>query len=97
MKVKPTQQILFYDGNPLLDENKNPLILRDLIINAINAVDPEEKDTSNKSKVFEISLKMYSNEDEVELDTTERAFILERAGKFLTPIAYGRIKEILET
>ena len=39
MKVKPNQKILFYDGTPLLDENKKEILVRDAIINAINAID----------------------------------------------------------
>jgi hypothetical protein len=97
MKVKPKQQILFYDGKPLSDQDGNPVILRDVIVNAINFVDPNEKqDSSDKSRVFEISLKMFKEEEEVDLDTKERAFILEKAEKALVPITYGRLKEILE-
>ncbi len=95
MKVKPTQPILFYDGQPLLDGDKKPVLLRDVVVNAINSVDPEDKEGMDKAKAFGISLKMFQ-QGEVELDLDERTFILQRAEKFLVPVAYGRLKEILE-
>lgn len=97
MKVKPNQNILFYDGTPMMDENKKPVLLRDAIVNAINAVDPKKEEPMDKSKVFEISLKMYNNEDEVELSMEDRTFILKKAEETLIPVVYGRLKEILET
>jgi len=96
MKVKPNQKILFYDGTPLLDENKKEILVRDAIINAINAIDSSDENV-DKGKIFEISMKMYKNEEEIELSVEDRAFILKRAEKTLIPVVYGRIKEILET
>lgn len=97
MKVKPNQKILFYDGTPMVDEKGNPVLLRDAIVNAINAIDPKKEESVDKSKIFEISLKMHSKEKEIELSMEDRTFILKRAEETLIPVVYGRLKEILET
>jgi len=94
MKVKPSQEILFYDGNPLKDSEGKVILLKDLVVNSVNSVDKEEGG-DDKVKAFEISLKMYSSQ-EVELTIEERSYILKKAEKTLVPIAYGRLKQILE-
>lgn len=93
IKVKPKNNILFYDGQPLKDEKGKEILIRDVIVNSINLMDEKEEDY-DKARVFEISLKMYQS-DEVELTSDEAAFILKRAEKTLVPVAYGRLKEIL--
>lgn len=94
MKVKPSQEILSYDNKPLKDSQERVVLLKDLIVNSVNT--PEEGDSGeDKVKAFEISLKMYSTED-VELSIEERSFILKKAEKSLVPLAYGRLKQILE-
>jgi hypothetical protein len=97
MKVKPNQEILFYDGTPMVDEKNNPVLLRDAIVNSINTVDPKSEEQVDKAKVFEISMKMYKEDKEVELSMEDRTFILKRAQETLIPVVYGRLKEILET
>jgi len=97
MKVKPKQKILFYDGKPLVDEKGKPVLLRDAIVNSLNAIDPKKGSESlDKARIFEISMKMYEDKEEVELSMEDRAFILERAKENLIPVVYGRLKEILE-
>ena len=96
MKVKPSQEILFYDGTPLKGSDGKVITVKDLIINSVNFIDQEGKQSGeDKNKAFEISIKVYSQED-VELSIDERSFILKMAEKALVPIAYGRLKETLE-
>ena len=92
------EKILFYDGKPLQDQEGKQLSVRDIVVNAINYVHPEETpEPGEKSRIFEISLKMFQSDEEVELGIEEIAFILEKAEKALIPVTYGRLKEILET
>ena len=96
MKVKPNQEVLSYDNTPLKDSDGSVVTIKALIVNSINSVDKEEGGSGeDKMRAFELSVKMYSQE-EVELNIEERNFILKKAEKVLVPIAYGRLKEVLD-
>ena len=97
MKVKPSQNILFYDGNPLKDQNGGDVLVRDAVINAVNTmVQDKEMSATDKSLAFQVSVKMYGKEEEVELDVKEMSFILDRGEKTLIPLVYGRLKELFD-
>lgn len=96
MKINLSETIKSYDGKDLIGEGKTPIILRDLIVTALNNVTREEiLIAEQKAKIYQLSVKLYSNK-EVDLTLDDRSFIKERAGKVLLPLAYGRICEILE-
>jgi hypothetical protein len=95
MKVKPNQILKFYDGSPVKDQDGKEVRIQDVVVNALNIVDPQEENPEkNKALAFQISMKMYQKEADLGLE--ERAFIIERAGKYLNALAYGRLKELLE-
>ena len=97
MKVKPNQKILFYDGSPLKDPNGNEIFVKDAVINAVNTMkEGKEMPGTDKSLAFQISVKMYDKEEEVDLDIKEISFILTKAEESLVPLVYGRLKELFD-
>lgn len=93
MKVKPKQEILFYDGSPIKNpDTKTAITVKELIVQSINTA--EEGDSGeDKMRAFDISMRMYSDK-EVDLSVEDMNFILKKAEKVLVPVAYGRLKEI---
>lgn len=100
MKFDHSAPVLDFEGKPMKREDESGqlqvLTYKDLAIMALNNVDPQEQMSADqKVRVYQISLKFYRS-DKVTLTVEERAFIKERAGKTLTPLAYGRLCEWLE-
>lgn len=91
MKVKVTEKIKDYDWREL------PQTYRDVFISALNnTIDTKEVlTTEKKNQIYQLSKKLFTS-DEVDLTVTERALILERAEKLKSPLAYGRVKDLLE-
>lgn len=96
MKVKVTQPLLDYEKKEIPTEDGTNLILRIAIVNALNYTDPAEPQLAEeKAKIYAISTKVYSK-SEVEFTVDELAFIKEKASKALTPLAYGRLLEVID-
>jgi len=93
MKIKLNQPILNFQGEPLKDGEKE-ITYGVIIRNLLGA--PSEKDNGDKKlKKFELGLKCVA--DEVDLNLDERKLIKDLADQMgLSPIAYGRICQLLE-
>jgi hypothetical protein len=95
MKFDLTKKVLGLDGKPIKNGEED-VTYRDIISAALQSNDPRESETAeSKSKSFQVGLKIFTAK-EVELSATEIAHILEKAGKFLAVVGYGRLKELLE-
>lgn len=92
--------VLSLDGEPIKDGNTDKLLtVSSLVINALMTTykDDAECKGEEKLKRFNISESAMKNASQVELTSTDVAFILkyvEKAG--FSPLAYKRIYEILE-
>src|SRR3990167_1468751 len=101
MKLKVTEKILDYDNKPVvnLDQEGKPngnLTWRDVIFVALNSMDQQEQMTAEqKAKSYQIVTKAYQT-NEPDFTVEERAYIIERIGKFYSPLVYGRAREIFE-
>ena len=101
MKLKITEPVLDYQNKPskiIARDGKETgnLTWRDVIFVALNSMDPQEQmSTENKAKSYQIITKAYQT-NEPDFTVEERAYIIERIGKFYSPLVYGRAKEIFE-
>lgn len=95
MKIKLLNVLKDYENKDLEKDNK-AFIVRDAFIIALNSQMPNEVITAeDKSRIYQISIKLFKG-SEVDLSLDERSFIKKRADKFLSPLVYGRVCEILE-
>lgn len=95
MKIKLLSTLKDYENKDLEKDGK-PFVIRDAFIIALNSQMPNEVITAeDKSRIYQISMKLFKG-NEVDLSLDERSFIKKRADKFLSPLAYGRVCEILE-
>lgn len=96
MKVNVTNPILSVKNEPIKDSKEEPFTYQDAIYIALNNQQQNEVLTAeDKTKIFQLSIKLYSG-SEVDFTDTERVLIKERAGKILDPLSYGRILELFE-
>lgn len=79
--------------NPIANEKGEPVILGDLVINALMTQDRKELDGAAKFARYQLACKVHSHED---LDVSELALIKEIVGNVLTPLPVGRIWDLLE-
>lgn len=96
MKIRIIDPVIGYDDKPLLNGDSSPVILRDLISVALNSQEPNETlAAEQKAKIFAVSVKLFLA-PATDFSVEERALIKERAGKTMTPLAYGRIVEVMD-
>lgn len=95
MRINVTAAIKNYEGEIIKKDDK-PFTVRDALIIALNS--QMEKDiitAEDKAKIYQLSIRIYAGK-EVDLTLDDRSFIKKRADKFLSPLVYGRICDILE-
>lgn len=93
MKFDPNEVLLDYKGEPVLND-KEKLTWKDVIFIACNSQSKEEILTSeDKIKAYQITHKVFSAKNEVELTVNQLSFVIERVKKSLTPLIIGRTLE----
>lgn len=100
MRIHVKQVITGYDGTPLQQPNNSgapeDYTIREAIVVALNNILPNEVLLAeDKARIFSITTKVYSK-SEPDLTVDELAFIKDRAGKILMPVAYGRLLEMID-
>jgi len=91
MKVNLNQKIPDYKGGFVMDEKGKLILMRDVVIGAINMVGPgDEFKREDKTKGYQISIKLMAKE-EVDLTVDERSHILSCIGKVSSPIVLGTL------
>lgn len=96
MKINMVQAIKGYGGEVIKGKDGKVFKVRDAIITSLNSQDGQEIiKAEDKMRMYNLSLKVWNN-DEVDLTVEDRTFIKERAVKFLTAIALGRLSDIFE-
>lgn len=103
MRFNLNVPVVGYNGknlqtNPDKDGKTSDVILRDVVVNVINAERPDSKTEPNakdKATVFRISNQLYQN-NRVHLSVSDIDFILKKAEANAVPLIYGRLKEILD-
>lgn len=93
-KLKLNQPIMGLDNRPLKDEKQAVLELGE-VIGQILVLNEEGMSAEKKYQAFKIAIAM-AGKDEIELDTEDAAFVLERVGKYGSPVLYGRLKQIMD-
>lgn len=94
MKVNLKNQILDFEGRPVLGQNQKPFTFGSLIRTVLT--NPKEKESADdKLKRFQLGLRCVA--DEVDLTLDERAMIKKLVSEFdYSPLVYGRIHEAFE-
>lgn len=101
MRLDHSTPVLGFTGEELLNRDTpesapRPLTFRDLVIMALNQTEAQEQMGAElKARIFGLSMKFYRG-SKVSLTVDEAALIKERAGKQLSPLAYGRLCQWLE-
>ena len=96
MKLNPTEVLRDYRGNPIRMGDAD-MTLRDAVTTALNALDPQRLLTAEKlNKAFQISVKMHSAKDTVNLTVDDMAFIKERAALVYNALVFGRLSQMFE-
>lgn len=101
MRIQVNQEILDFEGKPLLINPKDPksesIKLKDIIGNSINnTLQSEQLSAEVKNKLFQIGLKLYKG-NEVDFTTDQLSLIKERVNKiYQNPLICGRVEEIIE-
>lgn len=100
MKINKNTQVLDYQNKPILKEKRDGtpgeenITFLDIIVMSLNSnVDLDKLDDQEKTKVYKISMNMYSPEEEIDLSIEDVAFILKRVRKVYTPLIIGRTEE----
>lgn len=99
MKIDVSQTIKDYEGKDAIEsESKKPIILQDLISFSINNYTNGEMPTAEtKNKAFQLSMKIFSSNNIIDLTLDDRSFIKERMNIiYNNPLFCGRVAEILE-
>jgi hypothetical protein len=95
MKIRVTDQVLDYEGEPLKDGDKE-LIWRTVFRESLNSMMPGDQFTADeKDRSYRITTICYQG-DVVDLNLDDRAFLLDKIRKIYNPLVCGRAKEILE-
>ena len=98
MKINVLQPLKDYEGNPLLDKNtKKPVLLRDIIVRALNHTLNGEKPGSaeEKTKLYQLSVKVQTTK-EVDLTAEEISKIKANTAELFSPLIAGQTCLILE-
>jgi hypothetical protein len=96
MKINVSQPLNSYEGKPLV-ENEKPILLRSVIINALNYTTKDTKPTTAEEKMglYELSVKVF-NEDEIELSSEQISMIKKNMAEMFSPVITGQACMILE-
>ena len=107
MKVNILQPLKDYQGKPLLEESgkldkdkkpiKEPVLMRSVILSALNFTPKEGKQDSaeEKMKTYELSLKVWTS-DEIELTSEQISKIKANLAIMFAPLVAGQASLILE-
>jgi len=97
MKIKLNQQLKGVDNkSPIIGERNEPLMLRNICINAVLAP-VEGEDQKKKWEKYEIFKKLRDANNEVDLKAEEVVIIKNGIGKFNPPLIMGQCFEMLES
>lgn len=95
MKVDVSKILKDYTGEPVKDQNGNPLTLKDVIGVALNNIGANDNPTpEEKAKMFELSVKLYSN-NVIEVDAPDITLMNQQVAKLYNPLVMGRVMEAL--
>jgi len=96
MKVSLNKEVPNYQKGVVKDEKGKPVIMRDLIVMAINSVgSKEEWDKDSKIMAYNLSLRLMSK-DEVDLSIDEMKYILDCVGQVTSPLIIGTLNKWFE-
>ena len=96
MKINVLQPLNDYEGKPLI-ENKKPVLLRSVIISALNFTSKEAKQPTaeEKMELYQLSVKVW-NTDEVDLTSEQISMIKKNTAEMFAPLVAGQTCLILE-
>lgn len=105
MKIQLDTVIRNFEGKEMTTgKDEKPFTIKDVINNALHGVEmsaagqPISLTPAEKGRIYEISMKLWAGNQEVDFVSEDITFIKARASKVanVTPLEHGRICEILE-
>lgn len=96
MRIKVTDPVLDYEGQPLKDENDKPIIWRNLINKALNnqIANDDVFTDEYKTEAYQISHKLYMS-NEPKFTAQQTATIVKRLkGYYNSPLIFGQAEEL---
>ena len=95
MKLKVTEELKNYVGEPLIEKERK-VLMRDIVLNALNYISKEEpQNVEQKVRIYNLSLSVYK-EEEVEFTIEDLAFIKKNANLLYGPLIVGQIVKWME-
>jgi hypothetical protein len=96
MKVKMTTTIVGADfKTPMIDENKKPVLIKNLLVNAVLGQDRQEMPGEEKLERFELAKKISGASPCVEVTAKELTLIRNSVQRVYPPILVGQLEEVL--
>ena len=97
MKVNLNQEIPNYKEGVVKNENGKPVIMRDIVVMAINSVGPTESwGKEDKAMAYGLSVRMMSN-NEIDLSIDEMKYILDCVAQVTSPLILGTLNKWFNT
>ena len=96
--INVTKGLFNLDGNAILDgsDNKNPMILRSVLCNALLSHRAEEKlSGADKVERYDLAMRIHKN-DKVEMEVKEVNTIMELIAAMYTPLIVGQVFPMLD-
>jgi len=100
MKLKVTDVLKGYKGEPLKNKDETDFAVRDAVFIALNNTEtnaqglPEKLSSDDKMKCYKLTREVM-DKAEVNWKNDDRKFIQDRGAKFWSNLVYGQMDEIL--
>ena len=94
MKINHETEILDYSGEPIPNQEGQPVTFRSVVISALNSLDPQLT-AEKKVQAFQICMRMNPGKL-LRLSLDEAKLVKDMAAKITNALIYGRICEILD-
>ena len=99
MQIDVTQKLVDYLGNPLLDADKSPVVLRDILVQALGYEDKQKPEftysIADKQKAYAASVALFATKM-VNLKSDVIELLKPRLNALYSPLLAGQIVELLD-
>lgn len=102
MRVNFNVQLKDFDGQPMVDEKGNPLVIRNLVGkslfvgNGIKKTGNADIDEDNRFKAYLLSQRVMASTGEIDLSPEELVLIKQSASTFQGAGVYAQIRELVD-
>jgi len=95
MKINVTETLKNINGEDFLNDKKEPLLVRDVLVNATLQIVPDE-DGSKKYYRYELANKINNkDQEEIEIEPEDATFLKKEVARIYTPMIVGVVWDVL--